>query len=224
MIKRGIDPNELIENNYTVADLASARVAPEEIAAIAKQHQDTITLEQLSEVSGITAEILRDNGYAALDLMKVGFSEDDLVDGGFSHSSVDRAAKTMEKTANKLAAASTTPVNDSSTTLIVVAIAAVILILVVVGALVYVKKNGGGARSGNAGTASFENPMYDSAMQHSAGYMDVPGQHQQGGGSSGYMDVPANSPSDSSGYMDVNASVNANANGNAGYMDVSANG
>ena len=227
LIKRGVTADELIENNYTVADLASARVPPEEIARVAGQHKDTITLEVLSAVSGIDAGILKDNGYSALDLMKVGYTEEDLLDAEFRQSSVDQAVKTMDRIASDATAAaapSQTAGGSNTTMLVVIVVAVVVILVVVVGAAFYVKKNAGGSGGGQA--AAFENPMYDQdlgggggAMYSGggqSGYMDVAPQQGRGGGSgsggqSGYMDVnPAQSGGTSAAYMDVAPTAAAN--------------
>ena len=93
----------------------------------------------------------------------------------------------------------------SNSTATAIAVVAAIVVLAIVGAVAYVKMNQGGAGDEPEGIVAFDNPAYASAdaadggvgyheptaLQSSAGYMDVAPQGTNQQSASGYMDVTA---------------------------------
>lgn len=116
------------------------------------------------------------------------------------------------------ASASSEDKSSGSTIIIIVVVAALIIIGIIIAVVVIKVKKDTEQGMRDAGTVSFENPMYDDNGMPDEG--DTSGMYDQPDmGSSGYMDVPA-SGGTSSGYMDVAPEAEGGA---SGYMDVSPN-
>lgn len=206
LLKMGADPIKMVESNYTAVELAEAGMSAEDIAAAADAAGSGSTLEvsDLKLVEDMTAEILKENGFSANELMLGGFVAADLEDAGFSASAI-KVAQSKYNRANP-----TNPATSAGTNQTLIIVAAVLILFVVLGAAVYIRRAKGAQQgSGDEGPIAFENPMYAGGFnggqqpQGSAGYMDVPA----GGGlqtQSGYMDVaPTNGGGASAAYMDV---------------------
>lgn len=223
LLKMGADPIKMVESNYTAVELAEAGMSAEDIAAAADAAGSGSTLEvsDLKLVEDMTAEILKENGFSANELMLGGFVAADLEDAGFSASAI-KVAQSKYNRANP-----TNPATSAGTNQTLIIVAAVLILFVVLGAAVYIRRAKGAQQgSGDESPIAFENPMYADGYnggqqpQGSAGYMDVPA-GVGSSSSSGYMDVPAGGgggSSTQSGYMDVAPTSGGGAS--AAYMDV----
>jgi len=222
----GADPIKMVESNYTAVELAEAGMSAEDIAAAADAAGSGSTLEvsDLKLVEDMTAEILKENGFSANELMLGGFVAADLEDAGFSASAI-KVAQSKYNRANP-----TNPATSAGTNQTLIIVAAVLILFVVLGAAVYIRRAKGAQQgSGDESPIAFENPMYADGYnggqqpQGSAGYMDVPA--GVGGGfsmQSGYMDVaPTSGGGASAAYMDVAPTENFDGSSmQSGYMDV----
>ena len=228
---------DLAGAGFTVAEVADAGAEVEAIAAAAAIFEDTTdaTAADFQAVRGMTADLLKDEGYGAFDLLKGGFTVAQLTDAGYAASIVAAASTAYADSIE-------TP-NAGTNTGTVVAVAVVFILLVVIAAAFIVHKKNSFGNGGDGLQTGFDNPMYDSNLpagaitdtspHASSGYMDVPaagngdghdgaGSGFNGGGSSsGYMDVSGVGAGGTAGYMDVSG---VGAGGTAGYMDVDAAG
>ena len=205
LLAMGADPIKMVEGNYTAVELAEAGMSAEEIAAASGNLLDVSDLKLVGDE--MTAEILKENGFSANDLMLGGFVATDLEDAGFSSSAI-RIAQSKYDRANP---ASSAP-SSAGTNQTVIIVAAVLILFAVLGAAMYVRRaRAGQQNSGDGALAAFENPMYGD------GTFDG-GQHPHG--SAGYMDVPAGGGSSGGGYMDVAAGgAGGGSSMQSGYMN-----
>lgn len=205
LLAMGADPIKMVEGNYTAVELAEAGMSAEEIAAASGNLLDVSDLKLVGDE--MTAEILKENGFSANDLMLGGFVATDLEDAGFSSSAI-RIAQSKYDRANP---ASSAP-SSAGTNQTVIIVAAVLILFAVLGAAMYVRRaRAGQQNSGDGAPAAFENPMYGD------GTFDG-GQHPHG--SAGYMDVPAGGGSSGGGYMDVAAGgAGGGSSMQSGYMN-----
>ena len=230
----------LIEAGYTPDELSDEGIPAQDLARVAIS-LDSFSLADLKDVEDVDAEILRDFGWKAEELMKAGFASKDLVDAGYSSRQVTLAEERMSAAAS---AATGGGGGDESGIWTTVAVLVVVLLLAIGAAVWFVLKR---RSSGDTYPESFENPMYDTAnigsargaSMHGLGgaapqdssYVDVNPLYsgdagELGGGATGYMDVSPNAMAmTTSGYMDVPPAA---AGGvitleAAGYMDVSPN-
>ena len=216
----GADAETLASLGYTVQEVERAGLSPEEIAAVAQDFDDA-TAADFKAVDGMTAALLKRNGFAPLELVAAGYTAAELGEAGYSSSVIAAASTAYDNSLN--------PDDAASSTTTIVGVAVAVVVLVVVGAVVFAKKSqAGNSQSGGGaagGMASFDNPMYasgdfnaDVSMSPSAGYAPT--------NPAGYMDVGGsgggNGGGNGGGYMDVAGSNGSGAN--AGYSDVAPGG
>lgn len=69
----GVEASELMASGYTPAELSKAKVSANDIAAAAAA-SDTVTVTELKEVNGMSAKVLRKNGFGIKQLLRGMFS------------------------------------------------------------------------------------------------------------------------------------------------------